>query len=116
MSKNCATSPATGGWDWEVLRRVAYAQAASVLGPGPDAEDAAQAALMRAWVHRAACREQTHPDPWIGRIARREALRIHTARRRGTSPYWTEESAVDGHDQLLTALDVTEACAGLSRR
>lgn len=39
------------------------------------AEDAAQEAVLRAWRHRRTC-TASDPGPWVGTIARREALRL----------------------------------------
>jgi RNA polymerase sigma-70 factor, ECF subfamily len=64
------------GWDWEGLRRAALVTSLQVLRSRPDAEDAAQEALLRAWRARRCCDDAGRPDPWVGRIARNEALRL----------------------------------------
>ena len=66
-------------WDWAGVHHVALRETRSVLGPGPDAEDAAQEAAMRAWRRRATCRDA--PGAWIRAIARNEALRTVDRRR-----------------------------------
>jgi RNA polymerase sigma-70 factor (ECF subfamily) len=52
-----------------------------VLGPGGEAEDAAQEALVRAWRRRESCRTPEEPDGWVAVIARREAIRLASRRR-----------------------------------
>jgi RNA polymerase sigma-70 factor (ECF subfamily) len=54
-----------------------------VLGPGPDAEDAAQDAAIRAWRRRGTCHDA--PAAWVRAIARNEALRV-AGRRRSEAP------------------------------
>jgi RNA polymerase sigma-70 factor (ECF subfamily) len=80
-------------WDWTHVHREALQEARRVLGPGPDAEDAAQDATIRAWRRRATCRDA--PAAWVRSIARNEALRIAT-RRREELPL--EEAAAVAHD------------------
>lgn len=70
-------------WDWSRVHGLALRETRAILGRGPDAEDAAQEAAMRAWRRRATCRDA--PGPWIRAIARNEALRA-IARRRDEAP------------------------------
>src|SRR4051794_34973179 len=70
-------------WDWTYVHRLALRETRGVLGPGPDAEDAAQEAAIRAWRRRATCRDA--PGAWIRAIARNEALRT-VGRRREEAP------------------------------
>jgi RNA polymerase sigma-70 factor, ECF subfamily len=70
-------------WDWKRVHGLALKEARRILGPGPDAEDAAQEASIRAWRRRAACREA--PAAWVRAIARNEALRV-AGRRRDEAP------------------------------
>src|SRR3954454_24268216 len=63
-------------WDWEELRRSALANSLQVLKSHQDAEDATQEALLRAWRARDRCDANDGPRPWMGRIARNEALRL----------------------------------------
>lgn len=63
-------------WDWEALRRSAVATSLQVLRSRPDAEDAAQEALIRAWRARARCAGGDGHAGWVGCIARNEALRL----------------------------------------
>ena len=64
------------GWDWEELRQSALSTSLQVLRSRHDAEDAAQEAILRAWRAQARCKGTECPVPWIGRIARNEALRL----------------------------------------
>jgi RNA polymerase sigma-70 factor, ECF subfamily len=70
-------------WDWSHVHRLALAETRRVLGPGPDAEDAAQDAAIRAWRRRATCHDA--PAAWVRAIARNEALRV-AGRRRAEAP------------------------------
>ena len=65
------------------MHRLALKETRGVLGPGPDAEDAAQEAAIRAWRRRATCRDA--PGAWIRAIAHNEALRV-IGRRRDEAP------------------------------
>jgi RNA polymerase sigma-70 factor (ECF subfamily) len=47
-----------------------------VLRSREDAEDATQEAILRAWLARGRCEAAERPAPWIGQIARNEALRL----------------------------------------
>jgi RNA polymerase sigma-70 factor (ECF subfamily) len=62
-------------WDWDELRRFCFSQAMRVVSNPVAADEAAQAAIVRAWRHRDSCREPERPHGWIRRIARNEALR-----------------------------------------
>ena len=65
-----------------------------MLGPGPDAEDAAQDAAIRAWRRRATCHDA--PAAWVRAIARNEALRI-AGRRRAEAPLDEAMPVADTH-------------------
>ena len=68
-------------WDWARISALCLREARRVLGSTSSAaEDAAQEAVLRAWRHRAKCRNPEHPEPWIAGIARREALRAMSRR------------------------------------
>src|SRR5437764_203457 len=90
-------------WDWANVHRLALKETRGILGPGPDAEDAAQEAAIRAWRRRATCRDA--PGAWIRAIAHNEALRV-IGRRRAEAPERHEWNAGDAdgrplpHDQL----------------
>jgi RNA polymerase sigma-70 factor (ECF subfamily) len=107
-------SPVTGAWNWIELRGHCLAITRRFL-PRADAEDAAQEALLRAWVvaHRSDIRV---PEAWLTRVARNEALRI-VAREQGLAGrYATLEvdlAAADGWEDVLH--DRIEVHAGLRR-
>lgn len=67
-------APGTVGWDWAGLRARCFREAARLL-PRPDAEEAVQEALARAWLRRDACRWPDSPLPWLLEITRNEARR-----------------------------------------
>jgi RNA polymerase sigma-70 factor, ECF subfamily len=53
--------------------------------PRMEAEEAAQEALVRAWLRRDSCRSPGAPLPWLLEITRNEARRLHGREaRRGT--------------------------------
>jgi RNA polymerase sigma-70 factor (ECF subfamily) len=62
-------------WDWAGLRTRCVREAGRVL-PRVDAEEAAQEALVRAWLRRGACRHPDAPLPWVLEITRNEARRL----------------------------------------
>jgi RNA polymerase sigma-70 factor (ECF subfamily) len=74
---------ATATWDWAGLRSRCVTEACRLL-PRTEAEEAAQEAMVRAWVRRDSCRSPGAPLPWLleitrneaRRVARREALRV----------------------------------------
>jgi RNA polymerase sigma-70 factor (ECF subfamily) len=86
-------------WDWTSVHRLALRETRRVLGAGPDAEDAAQDAAIRAWRRRATC--QDAPGPWVRAIARNEALRA-AGRRRDEAPL---EAANAVHDAAHASTD-----------
>ena len=49
---------------------------ASRVLPRPEAEEAAQEALVRAWLRRDSCRSPGAPLPWLLEITRNEARRL----------------------------------------
>jgi RNA polymerase sigma factor (sigma-70 family) len=88
------------------------------LGSGPDAEDAAHEAMLRAWRARASLEEARDPWPWLATIAGNVCIDVH--RRRATArsyvvppvdaPFGPEDHVVRStHDDLLR-----EALAQLS--
>jgi RNA polymerase sigma-70 factor (ECF subfamily) len=96
-------------WDWAEVRLCCVREAGRVLRRPSEAEDAAQEALLRAWVHRARCLDAQRPLPWVARIARNEALRWHAREVR------RQESALDEDAQDAVAGDVESADAAASR-
>src|SRR4051812_42019387 len=101
------------GWDWSAARALCLRQARGILGAGPDAEDAAQEALIRAWRMRENCRAQEAPEAWLISIARREALRV-AARRREEPLEETAVAATPSHEvSALLRVDVGRAVAAL---
>jgi RNA polymerase sigma-70 factor, ECF subfamily len=78
--------------------------------PRPDAEEAVQEALARAWVRRDACRSPEAPLPWVLEITRNEARRVlgRQARRSTREVVDAEPPATLGDEELArTALRLT---------
>jgi RNA polymerase sigma-70 factor (ECF subfamily) len=108
-------------WDWKLARHICLREARRVFGPGPDAEDAAQDALVRVWRARHSC-ASPNPEAWMTAIARnaarsrRAGLVLRAARERlnldGRDP-----ADVRAADQIASAperLTVQGALARLS--
>lgn len=106
-------------WDWVLARRICLREARRIFGAGPDAEDAAQDALVRVWRARHAC-ASAHPEAWMTTIAR------NAARSRGSSaavrasrerPHLDGEMPVDARaaDQIATAPERLTVQGALSR-
>jgi len=68
-------------WDWAELRSFCFLQALRVVGSPDAADDAAQEAIVRAWRHRASCRQPDRPHGWLRQIAHNEAVRVAVRRR-----------------------------------
>jgi RNA polymerase sigma-70 factor, ECF subfamily len=66
---------ATPAWDWAGLRVRCVSEASRLL-PRTEAEEAAQEALVRAWMRRDSCRSPGAPLPWLLEITRNEARRL----------------------------------------
>src|SRR3954447_15201499 len=90
-------------WDWGAVSDLCLRETRRVLGPGSEADDAAQEATIRAWRYRASCRDPAKPEPWIAGIARREALR--TVAKRREQPLELNEEVVDPRQDLSDFLD-----------
>jgi RNA polymerase sigma-70 factor, ECF subfamily len=103
-------------WDWEELRHLCFAQALRVVRNPHTADEAAQAAIVRAWRHQDRCRQPEHPYGWIRRIAYNEALRV--AARRPNEVLAAEPGAGDmaagPNDDVEARLVVTHAIGTLS--
>jgi RNA polymerase sigma-70 factor (ECF subfamily) len=67
-------------WDWDELRSFCFRQALRVTGCPVAADEAAQEAIVRAWLHRHSCRQPERPFGWLRQIARNEAVRLATRR------------------------------------
>jgi RNA polymerase sigma-70 factor, ECF subfamily len=106
---------ATADWDWGRLRALCLTEARRLLGTSTAADDAAQEAAIRAWRHRGRCRNPAQPEPWIARIARREALRILA--RRAEAPINHDEELADPRQELtdfVDSLDLWRAMSGMT--
>lgn len=105
-----------GLWDWAELMRLSLREAQRILGKGPDAQDAAQEAILRAYRARSRCRSPEAPDSWIRAIARREALRLIGARRQreGSDALASAPTPDNEHDQILDRVHVQAALARLN--
>jgi RNA polymerase sigma-70 factor, ECF subfamily len=104
-------------WDWAEVRALCLTETRRVLGSSSTAaDDAAQEAAIRAWRHRDRCRNPAHPEPWIARIARREALRLVS---RPSDPLAAGHGAdiADPRQEfsdLVDALDLWRAMSGMT--
>jgi RNA polymerase sigma-70 factor (ECF subfamily) len=101
-------------WDWGKVRALCLNETRRLLGASTAADDAAQEATIRAWRHRAHCRTPARPDPWIAKIARREALRALAKDTHTTLPD-PEELADPRQDfsELVHRLDLWRAMSGM---
>jgi RNA polymerase sigma-70 factor (ECF subfamily) len=108
-------------WDWISLSRSCLRETRRLLRSEPDAQDAAQEALLRAWRRRDSQREPGAEAGWVTRIARNEALR-QLARRTRCQDVYTEVSTEDlvgvsgGQETPVRAeiLDLRDAIAELA--
>lgn len=91
-----------------------------MLGDTDEAQDVAQAALVRAWRSFASCASPEAPHAWTRRIAQREALRAGAVARRRDGPLADLEAAAGvvltgpDADTALERLDVKRALDDLS--
>jgi RNA polymerase sigma-70 factor (ECF subfamily) len=101
-------------WDWGKVRAQCLRETRRLLGASCAADDAAQEAAIRAWRHRARCRTPARPEPWIARIARREALRVLS--RDADAPLPDREELADPRQEfsdLVDSLDLWRAMSGM---
>jgi RNA polymerase sigma-70 factor, ECF subfamily len=101
-------------WDWGTVSSLCLRETRRLLGAGSAADDAAQEATIRAWRYRAKCRNPARPEPWIARIARREALRAISQRREQAEA--TDQEVVDPRQdlsELVDRLDLWRAMSGM---
>jgi RNA polymerase sigma-70 factor, ECF subfamily len=110
--------PLPPAWDWSAVRRTCLHEARRFLSP-PDAEDAVQNALARAWKARHSCDNPEAPLGWMLSITRNEALRqLHgrkrlTEREPPTDTTQLDEPAPGSQEEQL--LDELAVSARLSR-
>jgi RNA polymerase sigma-70 factor (ECF subfamily) len=101
-------------WDWGKVQALCLHETRRVLGTSFAADDAAQEAAIRAWRHHAHCRTPTRPEPWIAKIARREALR--TLAGDSPIPLPDPEELADPRQEfsdLIDLLDLRRAIRGM---
>jgi RNA polymerase sigma-70 factor (ECF subfamily) len=100
-------------WDWAAARRLCLRETQRVLGTAAVAEDAAQEAVIRAWRQSGTCRQPDQPEPWMARIARREAFRL-AARQSDDRELPDAVLSIDRTDESVVGLTVRQAMAELS--
>ena len=101
-------------WDWEKVRALCLDEARRFLGTSTAADDAAQEAAIRAWRHQTRCRTPAKPEPWIARIARREALRVLAGKQELPLP--EDRSVADPRQEFpdfVDSLDLWRAISGI---
>ena len=101
-------------WDWEKIRALCLDEARRYLGTSTAADDAAQEAAIRAWRHQAHCRTPAKPEPWIARIARREALRVLAGKQE--LPLTEDRAVADPRQEFsdfVVSLDLWRAMSGI---
>jgi RNA polymerase sigma-70 factor, ECF subfamily len=102
-------------WDWGRVSALCLIEARRLMGASHAADDAAQEATLRAWRHRGRCRNPARPDPWIARIARREALRMLA--RCPELPLQDDRDMTDTRQDfsaLVASLDLWRAMSGMN--
>jgi RNA polymerase sigma-70 factor, ECF subfamily len=109
-------SAETDSWDWAALHRRCVREARRVGAPEAAAEDIAQDTLVRAWRHRARCRDPRRPLAWVLAICRNETWRRLAADRAVAPLEGAEEIAVDDDllDETSTRVDVRRALSHLN--
>jgi RNA polymerase sigma-70 factor, ECF subfamily len=89
-------------------------QAQSLLGSCPEADDAAQEALLRAWRARRSCRDARARNAWLAQITRREVFRLVT-RESDTRQGGRLGEAADRRSRIDERLEAVENRADLVR-
>lgn len=110
------TEPQRPPWDWNAARAICLREARRVLGHAPEAEDAAQEATLRAWRNRSSCRAAGRRQAWLATIARREALRLASARRPIPVDGGVEPADPSHEADALDRIALREALARLGPR
>jgi RNA polymerase sigma-70 factor (ECF subfamily) len=93
------------GWDWDAATAICLREARRQLGTGPDAEEAAQEAVLRAWRKRSQCVDPRQPEPWLRQIAQREASRIRDRAAKQPQPSADPPERPAAGDPLADAAD-----------
>jgi RNA polymerase sigma-70 factor (ECF subfamily) len=111
-------APDRSTWDWTTARRRCLREAYRMTRSRPDAEDAVQEAMLRAWRMAPSCREPEAPLPWMLQITRRETLRVlgRTSRTREATVADVPETSGedDGEARVHARVDLERALRGLS--
>src|SRR5215208_83651 len=76
MTPQALQKVSSTSWDWEEMRSFCFSQALRVVHCPVAADEAAQEAIVRAWRHRASCRQPEQPHGWLRQIAHNEAVRL----------------------------------------
>jgi RNA polymerase sigma factor (sigma-70 family) len=95
---------------------VALRETRRMLGNGPDAPDAAQEAMLRAYRARSRCLTPEAPQAWVRAIARREALRLiaHRPGLEALAP-GLEDQPAPGSEDAQRVLDRLTAQSALAQ-
>src|SRR4051812_5429899 len=88
----------TPAWDWAGLRTRCVIEASRVL-PRMEAEEAAQEALVRAWMRRDSCRSPGAPLPWLLEITRNEARRLMGRQARRSTHELTAQAELEADSE-----------------
>ncbi len=103
-------------WDWGQARAACLVEARRWLTERSDAEDAAQAAVLRAWRSKSTAVRPEARQAWLRAIARNEALR-HLGRRSDLAidalPEPEDRAASRDIDQAILAADLARAMKAL---
>jgi RNA polymerase sigma-70 factor, ECF subfamily len=117
MTPTALQKVSSTNWDWDELRSFCFRQALNVVGCPVAADEAAQEAIVRAWVHRDSCRQPERPLGWLRQIAHNEAVRLATRRPREVlveEPLAAPQGSVATDEGLEDRLFMTGIVASLS--